>query len=347
MMNKKMTVLRMLQVLQEHSDDNHPLSQREIIDYLKTQYDIIVDRKTVKRYLLELEEEFPIHHGSKIERSFIDPKTGEKVDNDILTEYYYLPEFTEGELRLLIDGVLCSRYIHAAHREDLINKLEGMASKYFKSRTGHIQTLVDPVERNQDIFWIIEDIDSAINSSTKVTFQYLEYGTDKQLHAKIDWNGNPRIYVVNPVQIVMANGLYYLIGNVDWHDNLSSFRLDKIKDLTVLNEPAKPNSKIKGAEQVINPAKYPQDHIYMYSTEPVVVRFRAKKQILDEIMDRFGNSATFSNETETDVEVRVVTDPSAMRYWALQYATNVRILFPPTLVEQVKGSLLEALDSYS
>jgi hypothetical protein len=98
---------------------------------------------------------------------------------------------------------------------------------------------------------------------------------------------------------------------------------------------------------VINPAKYPQDHIYMYSTEPVVVRFRAKKQILDEIMDRFGNSATFSNETETDVEVRVVTDPSAMRYWALQYATNVRILFPPTLVEQVKGSLLEALDSYS
>lgn len=347
MLSKKMMILKILQVLREHSDEHHPLSQKEIIDYLEHQHDMIVDRKSVKRNLMELAEEYTILPAEKISRSMKDPKTGEEIDNSILTKFYLVPEFSDGELRLLIDGVLGSRYIHKAQREDLIHKLEGLTSKHFHSRMSHIQTVLDAVERNQDVFMTIEDLDQAINAGVKVSFQYQVYHTDKQLHIKTDRNGDPITYTVSPIQILAANGWYYLIGNLDSHDNLSSFRVDKIKNLSITENPTKPNSKIKGAEQVINPAKYPQDHIYMYNVKPEVVVFRASKSVLDDIMDRFGNSATFHNETDKEVEVRVTTDPAAMRYWALQYAAKVRILYPQSLVDQVKEDLQKALESYA
>lgn len=347
MVSKKMMILRILQVLREHSDEKHPLSQKEIIDYLEHQYDMIVDRKSVKRNLMELSEEYTICHDEPISRSIKDPKTGETIDNSILTKFYLVPEFSDGELRLLIDGVLGSRYIHAPQRKDLIQKLEGLTSKHFHSRMGHIQTVSDSVEHNQDVFITIEDLDKAITASRKVVFEYQTYRTDKKLHAKTDRNNDPIIYCVNPVQILTANGWYYLIGNMDSHDDLSSFRVDKIKNLSVTDEAAKPHSRIKGAEQVINPAKYPQNHIYMYNKKPEVVIFRASKRILDDIMDRFGNSATFHNETDKDVEVRVTTDPAAMRYWALQYATKVRILYPQNLADQIKDDLQKALQNYA
>jgi len=347
MVSKKMMILRILQVLREHSDEKHPLSQKEIIDYLERQYDMIVDRKSVKRNLMELSEEYTICHDEPISRSIKDPKTGEAIDNSILTKFYLVPEFSDGELRLLIDGILGSRYIHAPQRKDLIQKLEGLTSKHFHSRMGHIQTAPDAVEHNQDVFITIEDLDKAITASRKVVFEYQSYQTDKQLHIKTDRNGDPITYCVSPVQILMANGWYYLIGTMDNHDNLSSFRIDKIKNLSVTDEAAKPHSRIKGVGRVINPAKYPQEHIYMYNKKPEVVIFRANKRILDDIMDRFGNSATFHNETDNEVEVRVTTDPAAMRYWALQYATKVRILYPQSLADQIKEDLQKALNNYA
>lgn len=347
MVSKKMMILRILQVLREHSDENHPLSQKEIIDYLEHQYDMIVDRKSVKRNIQELSEEYAIRYEKKIPRSMKDPNTGEETDNSIHSKFYLVPEFGDGELRLLIDGVLGSRYIHTAQRKDLIQKLEGLTSKHFRSRMGHIQTISDSVERNQDVFMTIEDLDQAIVASKKVSFQYQVYHTDKQLHTKTDRNGDPITYTVSPIQILTANGWYYLICNLDNHDDLSSFRVDKIKNLSITDDVVKPDSKIKGAEQVINPAKYPQDHIYMYNTQPEVVIFRADKHILGDIMDCFGNSAAFNNETQKEVEVRVTTDPAALRYWALQYATSVRILYPQSLADQVKADLQRALDNYS
>lgn len=347
MVSKKMMILRILQVLREHSDESHPLSQKEIIDYLEHQYDMIVDRKSVKRNLMELSEEYTICHDEPISRSIKDPKTGETIDNSILTKFYLVPEFSDGELRLLIDGILGSRYIHTPQRKDLIQKLEGLTSKHFHSRMGHIQTVSDSIEHNQDVFITIEDLDKAITTSRKVVFEYQSYQTDKHLHIKTDRNGEPITYYVSPVQILMANGWYYLIGNMDKHDDLSSFRIDKIRNLSVTDEAAKPYNEIKGAEQVINPAKYPREHIYMYNQKPEVVIFRASKRILDEIMDRFGNSATFHNETDKEVEVRVTTDPAAVRYWALQYATKVRILYPQSLANKIKEDLQKALNNYA
>lgn len=49
-----MIIINILDILKRYTDENHRLSQREIIDILEQEYDMKVDRKAVKRNLMNL-----------------------------------------------------------------------------------------------------------------------------------------------------------------------------------------------------------------------------------------------------------------------------------------------------
>ena len=55
-------ILYILDILQKYTDEEHRLSQKEIQDILRREYEMTVDRKAVKRNLLNL-----IEYGSNIE----------------------------------------------------------------------------------------------------------------------------------------------------------------------------------------------------------------------------------------------------------------------------------------
>ena len=61
---KKMLIMNILDILKKYTDENHRLSQKEIADILKSEYDMTVDRKAVKRNLMNL-----IDSGYEIEYS--------------------------------------------------------------------------------------------------------------------------------------------------------------------------------------------------------------------------------------------------------------------------------------
>ena len=51
---KKMIIINILDILKKYTDMDHRLTQAEIADILKKEYYMEVDRKTVKRNLLNL-----------------------------------------------------------------------------------------------------------------------------------------------------------------------------------------------------------------------------------------------------------------------------------------------------
>ena len=53
---KKMLIVNILDILKRYTDENHRLSQKEIADILKTEYNMDVERKAVKRNLMALIE---------------------------------------------------------------------------------------------------------------------------------------------------------------------------------------------------------------------------------------------------------------------------------------------------
>ena len=52
--NKKTSIILILKVLEEYSDENHYLTQQQIIDKVDELYGIELERKSVRRFCLAL-----------------------------------------------------------------------------------------------------------------------------------------------------------------------------------------------------------------------------------------------------------------------------------------------------
>ena len=338
-LKRKKLNFAILDILRQYSDESHKLSQNDIIELLERDYDMKADRKSVKRNITSLlEMGYPIDFKETLR--MYPNKNGEMEESYILSDFWLDREFTDSELRLLIDSLLFSKHIPYSQCKELVEKLEGLSNRYFKSRVRFIRTLPETKPKNAQLFYTIEIIDEAIAAEKQIAFIYNEYGTDKKLHPRRD-----REYIVNPYQMAAANGRYYLICNNDKYDNLANFRLDRITNIRLLDTPVKPKEQVKDGKQFSLP-KHMAEHLYMFSGESIPVTFRMKKNVLNDVIDWFGSEIAFSDETEDEVTARVTVNWSAMRYWAQQYCRFVRILTPTDLAETVKTDLQSALENY-
>lgn len=358
---KKLLILYILDILQKYTDSDHRLSQKDIREILQKEYHMTVDRKAIRRNLLNLME-----YGSEIEyrevsRKDIFQKTTDEAlgkispkesldkeeENLLWTDFYLKHKFTDEELRLLIDSVLFSKHIPYHQAKDLIEKLESLANIYFVSRLKHIYSV--PVDRtdNKQVFYNIGILDEAIQKRRKVSFEYAEYHVDKKMHLKRREDGTIRIYVVTPYQMAAQEGKYYLICNYDKYNDISNYRVDRIRNIQLLETEGKPFESLRGSKnQSLNLAEYMKTHIYMYSSEMVFVKYRIVKAMISDVLDIFGKEITFSEETETHVSVSVYVNERAAVQFAKNYAPDVILLQPKRLRNQLQQDMKKSLAAY-
>lgn len=338
---KKNLIVSILDILKRYSDEEHRLSQRDIIKILDKEYAMKADRKAVKRNLMNLIEfGYDIEYNESVRKN----KTGEE---EILNSDWYLEhDFTDAELRLLIDGLLFSKHIPYSQCKRLIDKLKGLSNKYFDAKVKHIRNLPENVPTNKQLFMTIEILDEAISKSCQVAFTYNEYNTDMKLHSRKNNANEVNEYIINPYQIVATNGWYYLICNYDKYDNISYYRLDRITNIRIHDVPVKPMKKIAGLEKGLDLPKHMAEHIYMFNGESIFVKFRAKSYIVGQIIDWFGRDVRFYNDNYDTVDVLVQVNEQAMLFWTLQYGQYVEILEPVGLREKVRIAILEMVEKY-
>jgi hypothetical protein len=145
---KKTLIVHILDILRRYSDAEHTLSQKDILDILRSEYDMDVERKAVRRNLQTLiDMGYGIEYTETI-RNTPDPKTGELKENIVTSDYYLERDFTDAELRLIIDGLLFSSHIPYKQFKELVGKLEGLSNKYFKPHVKHIQTVPQDLPQN-------------------------------------------------------------------------------------------------------------------------------------------------------------------------------------------------------
>lgn len=345
MQPKNVLILDILDILRKYTDADHRLSQAEILDILKNEYDMIADRRSIKRNIQNLIDfGYDINY-NETERMTPD-KDGILQKNYLQSDFYLEHEFSDSELRLLIDGLLFSKHIPYSQCQELVGKIEGLSNQYFKSRVRYIKALPDNKPDNKQLFYTIEILDEAILKGRQVSFHYNHFAADKKMHPAVDSNGKPKEYIINPYQIAATNGRYYLICNYDKYDSISNYRIDRITDIKLLDIPIKPQKEVKGLQNGLNLPKHMVEHIYMFAGESIPVTFRAKKYLLDDIMDWFGSDIVISDESDDEITVRVTVNDEAMRRWALQYALHIKILSPVSLANQLKEDLQTALKYY-
>lgn len=320
---KKLALLRILQILEKHSDYDHPLTQEEIASYLDMDYGIVIERKAISRNLSLLKE------------------AGCEIESTRAGCYLDCREFENSELKLLIDGVLSSKYITAKHSKDLINKLCGLSNKYFRAHVKNIYSVNEWSKTdNQALFYNIEMIDIAIDKGKQITFDYNKYGIDKKLH-------RTKNHSVSPYQLILHNQRYYLMAlNERWH-NMGYYRVDHITDMVMSEDNLTPLNTVKGFENGINYSELASSLPYMFTDKPENVAFLASARIVDQIIDWFGKNAKIIEKDEETVEVTVKVSPLAMEFWAMQYLNYVEVLKPESLRERIKENIVKASKKYN
>lgn len=309
---KKLYILYILKILEKYSDCNHRLTQQDIIKLMEKEYGVSCERKTVSRNISDLADA-----GYEIERR----------DGG-----YYLDSrpFEDSELRLLIDSVIASRHIPARQAADLVDKLMGQSSVYFKNSLKHIYSL-DKMEHEEsnDLFWNLECIGEAIDRNRKIAFYYNKYGEDKKLHHTTE-----KEHVVNPYYIAIANGRYYLVANNDRYRDITHFRLEKISGARILKEARKPKEEIeefKGGEGL---SKHMVERVYMFSGSPCRVVMKVSPEGINDAIDWLGRDIRIEKK-DGYFTVETVTNKNAIKYWAMQFGERTEILEPEELRKEI------------
>lgn len=322
--NKKMLNMLILEILKEYSDQEHRLTQQEIIRLLKSNYDMDCDRRSVKNNVMCLKE------------------LGYEIS---MEDGYYLleREFDDAELRMLIDSVLFSKNLTQKQAKTLIEKLKGMGNRYFSAKVNHVSNLPELHHGdNKQLMYVLDTINEAISQHKKISFVYNKYGSDFKLHPKREEK-----YVVNPYQMVANNGFYYLIGNYDKYDDISHYRLDKMTCVEMLTEKVKPQNQVTGLEHGLNLPKHMAEHIYMFSGESVAINMLVDETIISELVDWFGNDFyVIEKRRNNQVLVRLKCNEQAFFYWALQYGPYVEVLEPVSLRSKIAEAVSEMNEKY-
>ncbi len=321
--NKKMLNMLILEVLKRYSDENHSLTQQDIIKLLDKNYGMECDRRSVKNNVISLKEmgyDISMDKGYRLESR----------------------EFDDSELRILIDSVLFSKSISTRQAKGMIQKIRGLASNFFNAKVSHVSNLPELNRTiNKQAMYSLDAINDAIAEKKKIDFIYNEVGIDFKLHPK-----RLEPYKVNPYQIVANNGRFYLICNYDKYDNVAHFRIDKMTEVRILNEKVKPKTEVRGLEKGLNLPKHMAEHFYMFSGESVAVEIKTSDYMMNELVDWFGTDFRVLKKGGNTIVARVTCNKEAMRYWALQYGPSVEILKPESLRSQLREDIKVMAEKY-
>ena len=321
--NKKMLNMLILEILQMYSDEDHSLTQQEIIKLLDKNYGMPCDRRSVKNNVMSLKE----------------------LGYDISMDKGYRlmsRDFDDAELRILIDSVLFSKSISTRQAKGLIEKLRKLGSKYFNKKVSHVSNLPELNRTiNKQAMYALDVINDAISEKHQIGFIYNDIGTDFKLHPRSE-----KEYIVNPYQIVANNGRFYLVSNSDGHENVSHYRIDKMTNVHMLDTKARPMKEVAELAKGLNLPKHMAEHMYMFSGESINVKLETSSDMMSQLVDWFGTDFIILKEKDGTIQVRLKCNEAAMRFWALQYGPYVEVLEPNSLREQLKNDIFMMYGKY-
>lgn len=347
---KKMLNICILDILRRYTDSEHTMDQKDIIAKLKEDYDVTVDRKSVKANLTCL-----VDYGYDIGFDETVRKRADGSEEILMSNWHYNHEFTDAELIMMSDSILFSKAIPEGQARQLIDKISGLSNIYFKNSMKHVSSLPGLEHTsNKQTLLAVELIDEAITGGKQISFVYNDYGEDAGLHPRRE-----EPYIVNPYQLVANDGRFYLVCNYDKYDNLSNYRVDKMTQVKMLDTPVKPPQKVAGMENGLNLPKHMAEHIYMFADEPQTIVLRVNRSAVSDVVDWFGKgfmvidesiARTYDGFRETDGDVvymRLSCAPKAMLHWAMQYGPVVEVIYPDELRKEIGQTIKRMNDMYN
>ena len=262
-MTNKERIVRMIQLFQTQTDEEHTMSTHDIIEHFG-KMDTVIDRNTIR-------DDIDMLNACGIEIIILAGRPN---------RYYFADrKFQLPELKLLVDAVEASRFITARKSGDLVDKITSMASAgQAEELNRHLYTVGRIKPENENIYYVIDAIFRAIQTERKIMFQYFRY--DAQRERVPRHGGEP--YVFSPYAMLYNEDRYYVLGYYEYFNKITTFRVDRMGIPEIMNEPSHPRP------ENFDPIDYTVNVFSMYDGDLETVELLCANSVMDPIVDRFG-----------------------------------------------------------
>ena len=333
--NKRMLGMRIIDILGRCASKKKPMTQSQIIDKMDNEYQESCTRSTLAVHL-------EIFQSQEFQNIF-----GCIVKCDRRGAGYYLErDFSDGELRLLIDSVMSIRSLSATDARCLIDKLIAKGSTAFRQRANSY-TKADirgmPHSYNKETLNNLEVINEAITNNKKVSFIYNQIALGDKKEILLTPKSTER-YIVNPYRMTLYGGRLYLICNTEPHDNISIYRMDK---MTKVMEEIAPIKSWRDIDKLYNPPKTLAESLHMFSSDTVDIEFWVEEHCLKDVVDWFGwDNFKICSQKNDRLLMQLKCSETAMQFWALSYGEYVEITKPQRLRDKIKAVAQEIYQNH-
>ena len=187
---------------------------------------------------------------------------------------------------------------------------------------------------NEQIYYIVDCINDAINDGKQISFQYYDYSGLKKKVLK----NKGEVYKLSPYKLLWSGDYYYVIGYSEKKGKVINFRVDRIAGTpTILSENALPIPSDFDLEN------FTKEVFFMFSGNEVVVDLRCDNSLMKTMIDRFGEDVKTLAYDMTSF--RLITEVSASPTffgWVFGFCGKVQILAPESVKEQYKQMIINA-----
>lgn len=322
----KYKLLYLLDIFQKESDVNHKLSMKDIIEKLKKR-GINAERKSISRDIKLLQDfNFDIiSYENNREGYFLDGRN-----------------FEVSELRLLIDAVLSAKFISLKQSKILVDKLKSLTSNGLAKKLENQLYIDERIKTNNNcVCEVVDNINAAISQNKKISFKYYSYTIDKKLVA----NKNGQVYIRSPYSLAWHDDRYYMICGHDKYNDLSHFRVDRMRQVTILDEPRRNFSEVSDYKNNFDTADYLNGVFNMYTGNKEFVLLKFHRDLINFAIERFGEDVSIRKINDDYFEVRVqVMVSDGFIAWIMQLGTKAEILQPLHLRVKIK-EIIEEMNS--
>lgn len=323
--NQKLKLIYLMKIFLERTDETHSITMPEIIDALAA-YDISAERKSLYNDIENLRV-----YGLDV--------IGTQEDR---TYSYHIGnrQFELAELKLLVDSVQSAKFITAKKSNELIKKIEGLASKYEASQlhrqvfvAGRVKTM------NESIYYNVDRIHTAIAENSKITFQYFQWNVDKKMELRHDG----ALYEVSPWSLSWDDENYYLIAYDSNEGIIKHFRVDKMLYI-------KSNGKGREGRQAfksLDMAAYARKMFGMYGGKEEWVHIECDNSFAGVMIDRFGKDVSMIRLDDKRFVVNVeVAVSRQFLAWIIGLGEGVTLAGPQNVVEMMNAEIDRLVKQY-
>lgn len=247
MAGKTGNILALYDVLYRCTDEDHPLTMREIQDEMvEMGYNCSED--TILRHMRLLREWHVEVEGSMGRNA-----------------RYYLGNrlLKKEELKLIVDAINASNFIGREIADEMVQKLKKLLSENqcdYLDR--NVLGMVNNKTENQKILDNVGKIQEACDKKVPISFTYMKWNKDLELVPKSD-----KAEIVNPWSLIWADDRYYLYAIKNKCGKLVErhYRVDKMTDIKLLKDQTREGKGARNLSQYLRFKK--NGHVYRRRTK--------------------------------------------------------------------------------